>query len=113
METLNIWKPLSGSANKLVPSLTNEWSPNIGLDCFTFVLFVNTNKNINQHSFQNYISLSTATKMIGWYGYKSLAKIIENILWASTDYMEFTVKNLAYFYFQVVIYILFISKIYN
>ena len=26
--------------------------------------------------------------------------------------MEFTVKNLAYFYFQVVIYILFISKIY-
>ena len=34
----------------MLTTLANKWNSNIHVGCFTFILVINTNKNINQHS---------------------------------------------------------------
>ena len=44
--------------------MTNTWSPNTCPCCLTFILLININENINQHSCQNYTHPPVTA--IGW-----------------------------------------------
>ena len=76
----SIQELLPDSAKKSLVSLTNEWNSKICLlRCSTFLLLINVNENVNQHSCWNSTHLSFVT--IAWLQTKRIRqKVNKSIL---------------------------------